>query len=163
MGCRGQGTGWGGGRLFLQVGGRRVCPFHTRRQGGPEFWGWECSASCKGIQKSHCVWYFASQLASDSNIRSNRYFGFYIWKEAFFTNGELKNFSWKHWSLITLHPIVLKIESFPIPWHNPLKCGGCLNRYHYLVYHYLVLTWIKLMFKINILDGFFSFPSHSII
>lgn len=54
-------------------GQRGFAFFHTRRQEGPESWGWDCSASCKGIQRSHCVWYFASQLASDSNIRRNRY------------------------------------------------------------------------------------------
>lgn len=47
---------------------------------------------------------------------------FYIWKEAFFT--KKKNHSWRHWSLITLHPIVLKIEISLIPCDNPLRNGS---------------------------------------
>lgn len=84
---------WLGSEVGSRVGRRKTLSsswrgfafFHTLRQEGPESRGWECSASCKGIQRSHCVWYFASQLASDSNIRSNRYFSSTSGKRHFLT------------------------------------------------------------------------------
>lgn len=124
LGSEVRGTRWGEEDYFFELEGFAFFP--TPRQEGPESWGWECSASCKGIQRSHCVWYFASQLASDSNIRSNRYFSFTSGKRHFFLNqgGKKKKthtHSWKHWSLITLHPIVLKIGISLIVSDNPLR------------------------------------------
>lgn len=124
---------WLGSEVGARVGRRKTLSsswrgfafFHTLRQEGPESWGWECSASCKGIQRSHCVWYFASQLASDSNIRSNRYSSSTSGKRHFFhKERKKKTHSWRHWSLITPYSIVLKIEISLILCDNPLRNGS---------------------------------------
>lgn len=83
---------WLGSEVGSRVGRRKTLSsswrgfafFQTLRQEGPESWGWECSVSCNGIQRSHCVWYFCFPIGLWQQHQKQQILQFYIWKEAFF-------------------------------------------------------------------------------
>lgn len=106
-----------------------ICSFHTLRKEGPESGGWDCSAPCKGTQRSHCVWYHCCPIGLWQQHQKQQILQCYIWKEAFSFHREGgKTQSWRHWSLMTLYPIVLKISISLIEGDNPMKNGSSTRR-----------------------------------